>query len=152
MDSEDFGRLRRLLALKRYEQPPPGYFNDFPSRVIARLEAARSADAVSWFERLRQAFELEPVLTGSFGVAAFGLLLFGLVIFERLEDTSAGSLASGSRATIPSANGDVAVNQFPTGEILQSSIDPAINTQPPNALFDGFQLNVQRASDSYRGN
>jgi hypothetical protein len=151
---EDFSQLRRLLALKRHEQPPPGYFNELPRRIFARLEAVRSADSGSWFERLMQAFELKPVLAGSFGVAAFGLLLFGLVAFQQLEETpvAMAPAANESREMIPSSLGAMALNQLPSGDILQSSINPVINSQPSSALFDGFSLDVQRVSLRTGGN
>ena len=38
----EFQDLRRLLALKRHEQPPPGYFNNLHRDIIAQLKAERA--------------------------------------------------------------------------------------------------------------
>ena len=151
---EDFDRLCRWLALKRHEQPPPGYFNEFPRRVIVRLEAAQSAESVSWFEQWVRLFRGKPVFAGGFAVATFGLLLFGLVAFQQLDETPVAmvTVANDSMAMIPSAHAGMALNQFPTSDVLQSSINPAINAQPPSALFDGFHLNVQSVSLRPDGN
>ena len=37
-DRQSFEALRRLLALKRHEQPPPGYYEHLRDRVLDRLQ------------------------------------------------------------------------------------------------------------------
>ncbi len=90
-EQENFDQLCRLLALKRYEQPPPRYFNDFSSRVIARVRAGEAGgreatldggDVGSWLMRLWSLIEAKPMLPGAIGVAICALLVFGAVYTE----------------------------------------------------------------------
>ena len=88
-ETENFDQLRRLLALKRYEQPPPGYFHHFSSQVIARIEAGERADDPVgfvrfiwegvWLQRLWDAIESKPALAGVFGAAVCGFLVAGVI-------------------------------------------------------------------------
>jgi hypothetical protein len=94
-DTENFKPLLRLLRLKRYEQPPPGYFNDFSSQVIARIRLDDRGEAGAVFERLSweapwllriwAAFEAKPVLAGAFGLAMCGLLISGVIYSEKAD-------------------------------------------------------------------
>ena len=87
-EQENFDQLCRLLKLKRYEQPPPRYFNDFSSRVIARVRAGEAGgreaalDGGSWLVRLWSLIEAKPMLPGAIGVAICAVLVFGAVLTE----------------------------------------------------------------------
>ena len=88
----DFAALRRLLKLKRYEQPPPRYFNDFSSQVITRIKLNPQGDADSvldpipwlapWVERLINTLLRKPIVAGGFAAAACAVLLGGLIYSE----------------------------------------------------------------------
>jgi hypothetical protein len=93
-DSQDFEALRRLLALKRYEQPPPGYFDRFSGEVIARIRAGEGAHEsvlkrlfweAPWLQRLWTALETKPIMAGAFGAAVCAFLVAGVVYSERPE-------------------------------------------------------------------
>ena len=94
-DTENFDSLRRLLALKRHEQPPPGYFHRFSSQVIARIESGDRGEEGSvlermlweapWLQRLWASFEAKPALVGAFGVAVCGLLITGVISSDRTD-------------------------------------------------------------------
>lgn len=119
-EQDNFENVRRLLALKRYERPAPGYFNDFAAQVIRRIEAGESlvsgsvegAAKVSWLQRLWGAFETKPVLAGALSVSVCGVLLAGILYSEQIEPVQANF------ATI-------------SGETVM----PQVASQPANSLF-----------------
>lgn len=94
-DADNFKQLRRLLALKRHEQPPPGYFHDFSQQVILRIQAGESGEQAAfverllweapWLKRIWEALEAKPILAGVFGVALCGLLITGIVYSDRAD-------------------------------------------------------------------
>jgi hypothetical protein len=91
-DREDFAEVRRLLALKRHETPPPGYYNSFSGQVIARIKAGESLPQPAFWERWFSAegfisrcwaaFESKPALAGSFGLAVCSVLGAALFLSE----------------------------------------------------------------------
>lgn len=98
-ENQDFESLRRLLKLKRYEQPPPRYFNEFSGRVIDRIRSdlspARSEAAMemTWLQRLLSAFDAKPLLAGAFGAVVVGVLVGGAVYSEGVVADGPASLA-----------------------------------------------------------
>jgi hypothetical protein len=88
-EADNFEQVRRLVAIKRYEQPPPGYFNSFSREINARLKAGeRGAEAtflgrlfanINWLQSFWASLESRPIVAGAVGVAACAFLLGGIV-------------------------------------------------------------------------
>lgn len=92
-NENDFESLRRLLAFKNRETPPPGYFNNFSRQVVARIRAGeanapssaseRLFSEAPWLLKLLQAIEFKPAFAGTFAAALCLVLVFGIVYAER---------------------------------------------------------------------
>src|SRR5436190_2543465 len=76
---ENFDSLEKLLRLKRHEQPPPRYFNEFSGRVLARIERGEARS--SWWERF--GVDLRPALAAGAGMVACGLIVYGVATTDR---------------------------------------------------------------------
>jgi len=138
-EQEDFEQLRRLLALKRHETPPPGFFNDFSRRVAAGIQArerrsqhmgsGRLEREAPWIIRIWQALEAKPLLAGGFGMLACGLLVAALVYSERPD-------AGGSSAAVLSAQALQSANEV-AAEPELSAARPLLQPGEPEASSIG---------------
>ncbi len=160
-DSQDFEQLRRLIALKRYEQPPPGYFHHFSREVIVRIKAGETGETVtaswwswegSWLQRAWAAIETRPALAGAFGVAVCGFFTAGALLSDSTESNAAamanvvpavGSLARNNSAAQPGAP---AWAQPVNAMLIASNSASAQISQP--SLFDEIQR-FQRAPQAF---
>jgi len=87
--------LQKLLALKRHEQPPPGYFNRFSDQVIIRIEAGETGRSlgerlsfdVPWLRRFWSLLDARPLLVGAIGAATCGLVIASVMYAERADTT-----------------------------------------------------------------
>lgn len=101
-EQDDFKQLRQLLALKRYEQPPPGYFQSFSREVIYQIksEAARTESSFAerlfgeapWLQRWWKALETKPAFAGGLSFAICGLLVAGLLYSDAPAGPNVGTL------------------------------------------------------------
>jgi hypothetical protein len=113
---EDFQDLRRLLALKRHEKPPPGYFNYLPDKVQMRIERQDDLSEYStWWQWLVQKLDAQPVLAGAYAFAISGLMLLGFKLSQDLQHEAAAE----------------------TGGLLGNTIDPT-TLQPGPAIQRHF--------------
>jgi hypothetical protein len=144
-EQEDFEALCRLLKLKRYEQPPPRYFNDFSSQVVARIRAGDAGGrgtvlaSGSWLVRLWSLIEAKPMLPGSIGVAICALLVFG-AIYSDNPPNAPGSIFADTdpRQFAPEPAFAVDQNQGEVHATVFTSTNPVI--QVGDSLFDQVRL------------
>jgi hypothetical protein len=146
-EQENFGQLRRLLKLKRYEQPPPRYFNDFATQVVARIRAgetgsgAAAVESGSWLQKLWSLIEAKPMLPATVGVAMCALLVVGALSTDHASGPAPSIItdlqpASSALAPIIAANQDPA--EAPA--LPFTSTKPII---PGGSLFDQIRLSSQ---------
>ena len=161
-DGNNFDPLLQLLKLKRQETPPPGYFNNFSSQIIASIRSgvaddvrtAKSVSEASWFSNFLQLFEFKPAFAGAFASALCLVLVFGVIYADRPDsgtqmllqgsDPSLTSYASLTPATMPATS-------FAEGGMMASN-SPATSLQPMASVFDSGNALIQPVSFSPAGN
>jgi hypothetical protein len=136
-ESQNFDSLRQLLALKRHEVPPPGYFDRFSRDVMARIKSGDTGEELgtkSWFRRLLGMFDVKPVFAGAFGTAVCAFLISGVVSSEQTP-VMAGNAPFDSQTSAPVAPG-LAENQTTSSNGITGG-----------SLFNQFPLQAQTVSD-----
>jgi hypothetical protein len=141
---ENFDSLQKLLALKRHEVPPPGYFNTFSSKVMARIEAAETRP-VTWLQKLGLDFDFKPAMVCGLGVLVCGLLSAG-VLTSALEPNH--QLAPGLVMAPPMNPSAEAAPFGPVvaGDASRSSTQPVFSA----SRFDQFGLQPQPVSYQFQ--
>lgn len=140
-DPDNLETLRRLLALKRHEVPPPGFFDSFPDRVRARLRAGPEVPASSWWNRWRLAWPLRPALAGACTLAACGWMVWKVML---VPTPLPGGSNLAVKPAIPGAGTSAPGQPFlvgGTGETLSfpesSSTTPVASGAPPGLFSPG---------------
>jgi hypothetical protein len=143
-DSENFDSLRQLLALKRHEVPPPGYFDRFSRDVMARIKSGDTGDEIgvarSWFSRFLRVFDVKPVFAGAFGTAVCAFLISGVISSE----PSGAAVASGA------GEGAVTVPDGGTTPVAFEGTTSSNSVASGGSLFDQFQqVHATTVSDRF---
>jgi len=143
-NENDFEALRRLLALKRHEIPPPGYFENFSSQVIGRIRAAESVEQIPFLLRFLQWFENRPAYPVAFASSLCLFLLYGIVTVQQNPEMAA-TWTSPKGYISAVTTSPVMPNPSQPSLVMVDTNSP-INAQPnDSALFDS-----QPSGPSYR--
>lgn len=157
---DEFQRLRQLLALKRHEQPPPGYFQNFSHQVMARINAVEGDAESAWVLRFWNYLTARPFWSGLAAAGACGALVGGLMLLRAPDPVAANTLmpagqnlpglaspASGLGTSsafaeqLAQGGGAVAANE-------PNSTNPVAGTMARPSLFFAPKLQVEKASFS----
>ena len=151
-DSEQFEQLRKLLVLKRHEEPPPGYLNRFSGQVIARIRAGEQGEEKpAWLKKAWSLLETKPMLTGAFGAAVCALAISGLIYSEDADpNNSIHTATMGMNPALAGGGMDsLALGQGVNTSQFTSSTNPV--SPSLRALFDQPQLTTIPAGFGYPG-
>ncbi len=152
-NENDFEALRRLLALKRHEIPPPGYFENFSSQVIGRIRAGETAAELPLLLRFIQWFESRPALPVSFASSLCLVLLYGIVNIQQTPGmaTGWGPQPMGSIAAITTSPtmADVGGQSWMNGS---NATNPPINLSANDSALFSSQASTPSYQISPTGN
>lgn len=157
---QDFEKLQRLLRLKRHEQPHPRFFNDFSSQVTARIRTGdlkakkinNFEDVVSqspWLQRIWQAIEGRPAISGVFAAALCGLVLAGIYFAGNTTPTLPTLATVQPEATTenPLEGAAFLANTPPSG----GSLNPAaVLNNSPGSLFNNSLMTLPTSPVSFK--
>ncbi len=129
---DEFEKLRKLLALKRHEEPPPGYFDRLPGEIRARIAHAE-AHPEPWWRRWLESWNLSPALATGYAAVAAALVLGGVWFANQPGPQQGGPQIV--TAPVPPAD-STDTNQTHTGTDSNAM---------PSGLFNTPSLQVQPA-------
>lgn len=164
----EFERLRRLLALKRYERPPAGCLDEMRQTVLARLRqeqqsraAQPAAHPVPWWHMLKEALAPRPLWVGLVGVGVCALVISAIWQAEQFQLPGGLEGAAVRPMEVPTTRVAWPSSAMPGfGDMtephrLLAATNVPLNANPsfapaiaPGSLFAPPLLDVQRASSA----
>jgi hypothetical protein len=135
-DPNDFEALCKLIALKRHEQPPPGYFSRLPDRIAARLE--RGEGRLSIWEKFLSPFIFRPAFVYGFSLAALGALTTSVIYSVRVQPGESAQAAPKNswQSGAPEAALAGTYNSSPLPHMANWSAD--VNASNPAPIMPSF--------------
>jgi hypothetical protein len=154
MNSPDnLQQLRKLLAIKRYEHPPPGYFNSFSQKVTARIQAGALPKQASWWRACIAELFGKPLIASTYLFLFSGLLVVAIGLAQSTAgDDSVSPIAVGASPNtlvgyeLPRFSQAVAIRPKPDQTLAPSSISPVLDAQLTSSPFALPLLPLDNAS------
>lgn len=134
-DQENFDDLKKLLALKRHEQPPPGYFNSLPQSIWKRIETEKTRPG--FWQRIFPGVSLRPAVAYAFGLIVCGTLIVGIgSALKEPAATMAPAVLTKEEAPLGPIAPALAQDNSGGLQNGESSTNPVMNPTP-------YKINVQ---------
>ncbi len=142
---DEFAGLRSLLKLKRYEQPPPRYFDDLSRGVMHRLRGPDGLRERSLWASLGLRTEWKPALFYGLGIVCCAVSLYGVVSLvvkgpaPEMTDPQTAAVFGGAKELSP----------FPASTVLRpdgrpdesgASTNPVLSPGSVTYPIDPFKL------------
>jgi len=139
-DPQEFETLRKLMALKRHEQPPPEYLSGLSNTIISRIE--RGDCRLTMWERISTNVSARPGLAYALGLSICGTMGLSAVYVARHDMAQPG--VSVAVAKLPMSESAFVSQLKPPGPTLHvanwlGNTNPNAGTQPEISLFNTTQ-------------
>ena len=137
---EDFDKLKKLLALKRHECPPPGYFDRLSRRISSEIQSTQEQKS-----RIALFFDLVSANRLRIGWSMAGACCALLLVFLQLTSMPSETLIQSDpamRARTPELGGATTASMISkTNPAAASSSNryPHIIPLPLDSLFERFE-------------
>jgi hypothetical protein len=118
--------LLRLLAIKRHEVPPPGFFDRLPNRILVNIRAGSEIPDLPWWSRFWEFLIREPMVASSYTALAMGALLFGVSVFKTAVETEEPVGFAFQDPLVPLETAVPATASLPQGVIYRTTVPQSL--------------------------
>ncbi len=136
--------LLRLLALKRHEMPPPGFFDRLPNRILVNIRAGSEIPDLPWWSRFWEFLIREPMVASSYTALAMGALLFGVSVFQTAVETEQPVGLAFQDPLVPLETSVPATASLPQGVIYRTTVPPSLTWMRTDPFYGAGAARFQQ--------
>ncbi len=153
-EQQDFERLIKLLSLKKFEKPKDGYFDNFSSRVISKIENENQEEKESWFVNFVRTLIKHPSYAAGFSLI---VIAFAFAIMSPIKggdvQPNKGFTQNNPWELAQPAKSDPAIGGFnqvsSKVDGTHSSTNPVAPTLEANSLFQQMPTLINPTPANY---